>query len=373
MRRDSYDVVVVGGRVAGATTAALLGDAGAHVLLVERVSFPAPTISTHFFRGGGCVAVLARLGLLDRVLALGAPPLVREHEFGFEGQNSVVEAPPQEPGDAGFGLSVRRAPLDDLLLDRARAAPLVEVAQPASVVGLLEEDGRVVGVRVRERSGERNVWARLVVGADGRHSLVAREANARVVRLEEPARTLYYQYVSGWRGPDGAAPDAAEFSLRGDELAYAFPCDAGLTCVAVSANQAEFVAFRAGPLDELIRRLHAHPQFDRRLARSTPVGRTAGGPPETSWVRETHGAGWALVGDAALHQDPWSGRGMDMASVHATFLADALVDWFSERATEDEALDRYRKLRGEHALAAFEETVAFARDMSALGADGTSR
>ncbi|HXY17744.1 MAG TPA: hypothetical protein VEH79_06220 [Gaiellaceae bacterium] len=202
---------------------------------------------------------------------------------------------------------------------------------------------------------------------------VAREAGASVVRREPPARTLYYQYVAGWRGPDGAAPDAAEFSLRGDELAYAFPCDAGLTCVAVSATQSEFPALRAAPCHELMRRLHAHPQFAGRVARSKPVGRTAGGPPEASWVRETHGAGWALLGDAALHQDPWTGRGMDMASVHATFLAEAIVDWLSERATEDEALGRYRQLRDDHALGPFEETVTFARDLSRLGTEGAPR
>jgi flavin-dependent dehydrogenase len=356
--------------VAGATAAALLGDAGVDVLLVERVSFPSSTISTHFFRGAGCVATLARLGVLDRVLELGPPPLVREHEFGFEGENSVVEAPPQEPGEAGFGLSVRRAPLDDLLLDRARSAA-VDVAQPASVIGLLEQDERVVGVRLREPNGERNVSARLVVGADGRRSLVARKVGASTVRQEPPARILYYHYVSGWLGPDGAAPDGAEFSLRGDELAYVFPCDAGLACIAVSASESEFAAFRAAPHAELMRRLHAHPQLAPRLIRSQPVGRTAGGQPQASWMRETHGAGWALVGDAALHQDPWTGRGMDMASVHAAFLADAVVDWLSGRATEDEALGRYRELRDEHALEPFEETVTFAPDLSRLKTDAT--
>jgi flavin-dependent dehydrogenase len=365
-------VVVVGGRVAGATVAAVLGDAGAHVLLVERVAFPSPTISTHFFRGAGCVAVLARLGVLERVLTLGAPRLVREFEFGFAGDGSVAEVGPQEPGELGFGLSVRREPLDDLLLGRARSVPLVEVAQPASVVGLLREDGRVVGVRVRERSGERDVWARLVVGADGRRSLVAREAATPAIREEPPSRTLYYQYFSGWRGLDGGAPDAAEFSLRGDELAYVFPCDAGLTCVAVSASASEFAAFRAAPNRELTRRLRAHPQLAARVKRSEAVGRTAGGPPEASWLRATHGPGWALVGDAALHQDPWTGRGMDMASVHATFLADEVVDWLNGQTTENEALRRYRARRDEHALAVFEETVTFARDLSLLQDEGAA-
>jgi 2-polyprenyl-6-methoxyphenol hydroxylase-like FAD-dependent oxidoreductase len=115
--RESYDVVIVGGRVAGATAAAMLGDAGASVLLVERVAFPHDTVSTHFFRGAGCAAILDRLGVLDEVLALGCPPLVREFDHGFEG-DGTAEAPPQDPGELGFCLSVRRAPLVDLILRR---------------------------------------------------------------------------------------------------------------------------------------------------------------------------------------------------------------------------------------------------------------
>src|SRR6478609_7862900 len=118
MQRE-YDVVVVGARVAGSTLAALLGDLGVRVLLVERVRFPRSTISTHFFRGAGLVAVLDRLDLLDEVLALGCPRIVREWDFGF-GAPGPVEGPPQRAGNAGFGLSVRRAPLDELLLERAR-------------------------------------------------------------------------------------------------------------------------------------------------------------------------------------------------------------------------------------------------------------
>ena len=261
---------------------------------------------------------------------------------------------------------MRREPLDDLLLRRARGAVTVEVSQPASVVDLLRVDGRVAGVRLHEHDGVRSVKARLVVGADGRHSFVARAVGSIPIRVESPSRTLYYQYVSGWRGPDGGSPDAAEFSLRGDELAYVFPSDSGLTCVAVSANKAEFAAFRAAPRQELARGLRLHPRLNDRLERSEPVGRAAGGPPEANWVRHPCGPGWALVGDAALHQDPWTGLGMDMASTHATFLADSVVEWLSGRIAEADAFDRYHRARDDHGLEAFGETVGLAPDLSAL-------
>src|SRR5262252_5577996 len=97
---DEVDVLIVGARVAGATLAALLGDAGWRVLLVDRATFPSPTLSTHFFRGGRAIAVLAHLGLLDAVLALGSPPLVCEYRYQDGATQPAVE-PPREPGDVG--------------------------------------------------------------------------------------------------------------------------------------------------------------------------------------------------------------------------------------------------------------------------------
>jgi len=365
--RDSYDAVVVGARVAGSTVAALLGDRGASVLLVERVRFPSTTISTHYFRGAGLVAVLERLSILDRVLALGCPPLRREWSFGF-GSPGPEEEPPQKPGEAGFCLSARRAPLDALLLQRAGRCPTVDIAQPARARSLLLDRGRVAGVRIELDGRPVDIRARIVIGADGRRSLVAREVGAPPERSVEPLRTLYYRYVEGWHGPGGEAPDAAEFSLNGDEMAYVFPSDGGLACVGVSAAKAAFPAFRTAPGPELDRRLRGHPGLSDRLHATRAVGRVAGGSPEPSWVRTPAGAGWVLVGDAGLHQDPWTGEGMDHAGVSATHAADTIGDWLAGTTTEADALARYRELRDASLLQSFEECTSIGRDLTELAA-----
>ena len=363
--RGSYDAVVIGARIAGSTVAALLGDVGARVLLVERVRFPRTTISTHFFRGAGLVAILDRLTILDDVLALGCPPLRREWSFGF-GSPGPDEGPPQLPGDAGFGLSVRRAPLDNLLLERAARCPTVDVAQPASARALLSDGGRVSGVRLDIDGRAIDVSARIVIGADGRRSLVAREVGAPSEREVEPLRTLYYRYVEGWCGPGGEEPDAAEFSLNGDEIAYVFPSDGGVACVAVSAPAAAFPAFRSAPGHELDRRLGAHPRLAARLGAAASVGTVAGGGPEPSWVRQHAGPGWALVGDAGVHQDPWSGEGMDHAGVSAAHAADTIGEWLAGRVTEAEAIARYGELLDASLLESFAECTSLARDLSRL-------
>jgi flavin-dependent dehydrogenase len=366
--RHDYDAVVVGGRVAGATVASLLGERGLQVLLVERVRFPSTTISTHFFRGAGLVGVLDRLGVLERTLGLGCPPLRREWTYGL-GSAGPEQGPPQDAGDIGFGLSVRRAPLDNLLLEHAARSPGVELAQPASVTGLVWEGDRVAGVRLTSGGWAGELRARIVIGADGRRSLVAREVEPPAQREAQAHRTLYYRYVGGWVGPDGEPPDAPEFSLHGDELAYVFPSDGGLACIAISAPRGAFERFRADPVGELDRRFaDHHPGLAARVRSSTPAGRAAGGSPEPGWVRKAAGPGWALVGDAGAHQDPWTGEGMDNAAICAAHAADSIGDWLCGQADEHEALARYQSRRDERVMARFEQCTALSADLSQLTA-----
>ena len=154
-----YDALVVGARVAGATLAALLGDAGCRVLLVDRDCFPNPTLSTHYFRGGRAVSILKRLGVLDEVLALGCPPLTCEYRFTGGAKEPIV-APAQQPGDVTYCLSVRRAPLDHLLLRRAALGSSVAVLQGSVLRSLMWDDGRVVGARIATPDGTVVVRAR---------------------------------------------------------------------------------------------------------------------------------------------------------------------------------------------------------------------
>lgn len=359
---ERYDVIVVGARIGGSTLAALLGDAGISVLLLDRGRFPSTTPSTHFFRGAGMVGVLERLGVLDEVLALGCPPLTREFNYS-DGGAEPVEGPPQDPGTVGYCLSVRREPLDFTLLKRATAAATVDFVERANVTGLLWDGDRVAGVQLADG---RSARARIVVGADGRHSLVAKQVAAAVEHETPPYRALYYRYVSGFQGPDGAPPDAPEFSQLGDELAYIFPSDSGLTCVALSVNLETFRWLRHDFAARYEERVGMHRGLAPRVAAAQADGRLAGCGPERNWVRLPWGPGWALVGDAALHQDPWTGLGIDTAGVHATYLAEAVGAWLGGETSEAAALEGYHERRNAHALDWYRFTVRFAADLTKL-------
>jgi menaquinone-9 beta-reductase len=361
---EHVDVVVVGARVAGATVAALLGDAGVRVLLVDRASFPSATLSTHFFRGGHAVSVFRRLGVLDHLLGLGAPPL--RCEYTYVDDDPAEVGPPQDPGDVGYSLSVRREALDEVLVRRAARSPAVELADRTRLDDLLWRDGRVVGALLDGASGRRAVAAAVVVGADGRRSKVAKLVGADDQDRRSGARTLYYRYVRKFASPGNQI--GAEFSLRGDEIAYVFPSDDGFACVAVSSPKSLFSEFRASPSETLDARIGRHRQLVERYEagqRDAPVLGTA---PEDNYVRVPYGEGWALVGDAGMHMDPWSGRGIDMAAVHGAMLADELTPALHGDADMLDALARYRTRRDQHGLDKWRETVVQADDLTQLTA-----
>lgn len=361
---NDVDVLVVGARVAGSVTAALLGDAGYRVLLVDAASFPSDTISTHFFRGAGLGAVLSRLGLIDRVLALGCPPLTVEYDYaGSDPQPSV--GPPQGPGDVGFCLSCRRLNLDALLVERARSSPGVEVWEAAVAKRILLEDGRVIGAHIERAGSGVDVRARLVVGADGRGSHVARWVEARAVRRETASRALYFRYVTGFP-PPRAMVDGPEFSVVGDEMAYVFPSDDGVGCIAVSINLEVFQQFRNDRNAAFEARLARHIGLFDRYRAASPASAVLGSGPVDAIARQPSGPGWALVGDAGMHQDPWTGLGMDNAGTHATFVVEAIDDWLSGRSSEDAAFAEYSRRRDDHALEGFNETARLGRDLSQL-------
>lgn len=364
---QEYDALIVGARVAGATLAAQLGDAGFRVLLVDCATFPSPTRSTHFFRGGRGVTALKRLGVLEDILSLGCPTLNCRYVYADGGPDATIE-PAQEPGEVDFCLSVRRETLDDLLVRRARQCPTVKVLEGTRVVGLLRQGERFVGARLATPDEERTVWAGITVGADGRHSFVARAVTAPDEVSDAPHRAVYYCYLRGFPGPGGRAPNGAEFSRIQDEMAYVFPSDGGLTCVALSVNLPTFRWLRQRPRERFCERIAAHRGLANRFAEATWEGGLVACGPERNYVRVPTGAGWALVGDAGMHQDPWSGTGIDKATVHAGFLAEELREWYTGKRSEQEALAGYHERRNADGMASYRQTVDLSRDLRQLAA-----
>src|SRR5215469_9944884 len=200
MGAGRYDVIVVGARVAGAATAMLLARQGLRVLAVDRVSFPSDTISSHQLQVPGA-ALLHRWGLLGKLAAAGTPPARRVHFDAGGGLVMDGRFPAHEGVDALY--SPRRTLLDSILVEAAREAG-AEVRESFRVTQVTGSGGRVTGIRGNARvRPEVTETASLVIGADGKRSLVAGAVGARRYR-ERPARSFAsYSYWSGVPVPDG--------------------------------------------------------------------------------------------------------------------------------------------------------------------------
>lgn len=341
--RSGWDVIIIGGRVAGASTALLLARAGLRVFVVERARRGSDTVSTHALMRGG-VLQLHRWGLLDRVAATGAPP-VRRVTFHYGHDSMPVTMKPYAGVDALY--APRRTVLDALLVGAAEEAgarfgfglAMTEVAR--------DRDGRVVGVVVRDHLGA--TWterAGLVVAADGRSSLLASQVGAPTIAVGGHAAAYVYGY---WPSAD---LDGYHW-FYGDGLsAGVIPTNDGLACV-FAAGPAAVLAARmrhSRPLDaarELLARIDCRLTG---LTRGSPLGpvRLFRGLPAR--LRQPHGPGWALVGDAGWWKDPLSTYGITDAFRDAELLARAVVAGAGSDHAMRIALCRYQAERDRLAL-----------------------
>lgn len=347
-----YDVIVVGARVAGSPLAMLLADKGYRVLLLDRDRFPSDTMSTHYIHQPG-VAKLREWGLLGPLFAAGCAPIERI---------TVERAGVTLSGMAAFdgiryAMCPRRTVLDDVLVQAAiqRGADL---RQDFVVEDLLWEGETVVGVRghpkgkpaVEER-------ARMVVGADGAHSLVARKAGAAEYNTRPALGCGYYAYY------DGVDMAGAELHFFDDCIVFALPTNDHQTCVAVEWPHARFPEVRADVDGNFARALEHAPDLAARIKQGSRATRMVGTADLPNFFRVPHGPGWALVGDAGYHKDPVTGNGIMDAFIDASNLAAAIDSGLSGRRRLPKALHDYEQARNERAFPLYElaiQTISFA-------------
>ena len=346
-----YDVIVVGARPAGSTTALLLARQGLRVLVVDRATFPSDTLSTHQVQLPG-IARLERWGLLDRLIAAGTPATRR---VTFDTGDVVLDGryPSFEGVDALY--SPRRRVLDAILVEAAREAG-AEVREGATVEDLVWDDGTVVGVRVRSSGQAEGIVerARLVVGADGRHSFVAEAVRAPILREDAPRSLAYYTY---W---EGVPVDGGAMASRKDRAIGVWPTNDGLVMTYVAAPVAEFAAFRADIEGHAMRAFDLVGDLGARIRAGRRAERWYGTADLTSRIRRPFGPGWALAGDAGLVMDPITGQGIGHALRDGELLADAIVDGLGGTRPMADALAAYASERDRRTSPMYDFTLELA-------------
>lgn len=336
------DVVIVGGGPAGACLAWSLARHGMDVVVVDRARFPRPKPCAEYLSPEAS-RILAAMGVLDEIRSRGAAELRGMTVHAPDGTTFRGEFAAAH-GYAGFhdrGLALPRTVLDTLLLDRARAAGAC-VIEGVRVSDLLRDhDGRVVGARAAGRD-HGLLRARVVVGADGLRSVVARRL--ALVRPAPWPRRL--AIVAHFEGVGGIGPYG---EMHVDTTGYLGIADVGhgRTNVALVVPTRQARAMAGAPDRFMDAWIAARPQLARRFAgarRATP-GMVTG--PFGCHARRAWAPGAALVGDAADFFDPFTGEGIFAALRGAELLAHELraPSALSTAGDVDGALARYDQVR----------------------------
>ncbi|WP_283814636.1 NAD(P)/FAD-dependent oxidoreductase [Bradyrhizobium australiense] len=339
----------MGARCAGSPTAMSLGRKGYRVLAVDRASFPSDTVSTHLLHPRA-VNALARWGLLDRLVATGCPPI---HTYSFDfGAFTIAGAPGTDKDPVAY--CPRRTILDKLLVDAA-AESGAEVRQGFVVEEIIIDGERVVGIKGQSKhGGSVTESAEIIVGADGRHSMLSEAVRPEQYREKPPLLAAYYSYWSGLP-MDGRF----ETYIRDKRGFAAAPTHDDLTLVIAGWPYPEFADNKKDIEGNYLKAIDLAPDLARRLRNAKREAPFAGAA-VPNYFRKPYGPGWALVGDAGYNKDFITAQGILDAFRDAELCATAIDQSLSGARPFEEAMGEYQRIRDAEVGAMYDFTCDLA-------------
>lgn len=358
---EHVDVVIVGSRCAGSAAAIALARRGRSVVALDSASFPSDTLSTHLFFPNHW-AELELLGAGPRVRELGAP-LHTRGGLGAPGIEVIGSYNPHRAsGGVAAGGCVRRPGLDMALVKTAREAG-ADIRERVRVTDLVRDgSGRVTGVRYKKRGGGDGViGARLVIGADGRRSTVARLVGTREHHSWQNQRMMAFAYY------EDADEDSRELAMQwryGDDLVTVFPCDGGQLVALLMPPVSRSEEFRADAEAAFAATMDRVPPFAERLAGCTRDGKIRTSHSHPSYFRHSHGPGWALAGDSGHFKDPVTAQGIRDALRFGRLLGEAVAPVLDDPHRLDRALRAWELDRDDQCLAMYQWANLLGRDDS---------
>lgn len=347
-----YDAIVVGARCGGAPTAMLLARQGHRILLVDRATYTSDIPHGHFIHRHGPKRLHA-WGLLGRISDTGCPAVttLTTHfgDYAMTGRDLEIDG-------VALGYGPRRSNLDAILIDAAVEAG-VEYRERFLVEEYLSEDGVITGIRGRDTRTGATVTetARITIGANGRNSALARTVDAPVI---DAIPTLTCWYFSYWSDVESRG---LEVYASGQRVVFAFPTNDDLLAIFVAWPREMLATVREDIEGEFLRVLDSMGELGERVRAGHREEPFRGATDLPNFIRTAHGPGWALVGDAACHKDPYLALGVCDAFRDAELLAAALDDAWAERTSMDDAMTEFEQQRLAATREDFLQNAQFAR------------
>ena len=336
MSERDADVIVVGGGPAGSALSAAIAAGGRRVILLDKAAFPRHKACSEYINAGG-VELLDEMGMLDEVTRAGAHRMEAMVVHAPGGRQFISDFAKAEPGRAALGISRKR--LDHLLLQCASSNG-VEVRERAQVRNVIQEYGRVTGVVATINGVRETIRASIVIGADGRNSVVTRSLGLNA-QVRWPRKTGLVAHYRGVTDLDRFG----EMHVGKHGYAGLAPLEDGLTNVAVVADSSA-VDGRTGSVDDFFeQQIQSLPQVSRKLAAAERVGTIRGVGSMAHRARRTTGDGFLLVGDAASFLDPFTGEGIYEALKGAALAAPVVLAALEGGDVSARSLDAYRRAR----------------------------
>lgn len=333
-------IIIVGAGPAGSVLAGLLAQRGVETLLLDKATFPREKICGDYL-SPGTVGLLDQLNLLDLVRSAGARRLRGMTIISPDGTTFTAEFPAISGTNGGppFALSIPRAILDSLLLRWARGFG-ARCVEGLRVTDLIWENGQVCGVTGIGPTGPKTYRGRIVVGADGRDSVVARRLGLYQPHptLRRMALVAYYEGVS-------TLQDHGLISIGDRSYCILNPIGERLTNAAIVVDQGIVQGWK-GQLDELFdSTLQAFPLALSALRDTVRRGSVRCLGPLAFRASRSAMAGALLIGDAAGFYDPFTGEGVGHALCGAQLAASEIVSTIAEG---DGGLTEARLARFDH-------------------------
>ncbi len=362
MADNHYDVIIIGGRCAGASLALRLADNNLKILLVDRATFPSvPSVPSAPFVHPGTMRLLDELGFDEAQYTHTGSKVerfvVRYADF-FEAEMSTADI----GLDRNYFYGIDRQQFDSMLWDHAAHAPGVRARVGFAVTQIVKDAGGAVsGIIGKVVDGvEESFSADLVVGADGRFSFAARQFGAQVIEEKnDQTSTVYFAEWENVEDHSPAWPNAiSSYHTGRGFMILAIPIAERKYHIGTAMRSADANFGTRGFAQAYLDSIKRTPHLWQRLENARQASEVVGIRPIENGYREAAGANWALVGDAVHYKDPSDGQGIYDALLEAKLLAKIIIDWKRGDLSWAQAGPLYQQRLLDETHAVFKQTVA---------------